>query len=140
MPAPRYLPDDKTLAEWAKTMTHQQIADKVYRDTGYRVSRSSVSAALSRAGETSKVRYDTIPWRVRVQHNHQYPLVMLRLLARRKNGEKLTDEQEQRLDSWISRLGRDKVVVAYAPDTEEGFFYVPREPGDKNYVRKEAIA
>ena len=139
MAAPRYLPDDKTLAEWAKTMTHQQIADRVYRDTGYRVSRSSVSAALSRAGETSKVRYETIPWRVRVRHNHEYPLVMLRLLARRNSGEELTDEQSKRLDSWLSRLERDKVVVAYAPDTEEGFFYVPRERGDKNYVRKEPI-
>ena len=140
MPAPRYLPSDGVLAEWAQTMTHQQIADRVYRETGYRVKRSTVSAALSRAGLTNPRRYERfIPWTVAIEHNHHYALVMLRVYARRHLGDELSDEQRKRLSSWLDRMERDQVVVAYAPSTEEGFFYVPREPGDQHYIRKEAI-
>jgi len=138
MPAKRYLPSDSTLVEWAKTMTHQQIADRIYEETGYKVARSTVSAALSRAGETNRIRYeDTIPWkRIKVEHNHHYAISMLRLLSRRNAGQSLTDAQNNRLDSWLDRLRDEDAVVVYLPDTDEGFFYVRREKTDgKNIVR-----
>ena len=139
MPAPRYLPSEKILGDMAERMTHQQIADQVYRDTGYRVSRSSVSVALSRVAMTKPKRRHTIPWRVKSEHNNRYPIVMLRLLARRQDGEQLTTEQATRLNSWLARCDRDSVIVAYAPSTEEGTFYVPRK-SETGYVREEVIS
>lgn len=132
MPAKRYLPSDSTLVEWAKVMTHQQIADRIYEDTGYKVARSTVSAALSRAGETNRVRYEsTIPWpRIKVEHNHHYAVTMLRLLARREDGQELNDSQSARLDSWLQRLEDEDAVVVYRPDTEDGFYYVRRQKSD----------
>jgi len=124
----------------ATRMTHQQIADEVYRQTGYRVGRSSVSAALSRAGETTpKPRKATVPWRVAERHSGRYQLVMLRCLDRRNKGESMPLEYERRLNAWLARMDRDNAVVAYCRSTDEGFFYVPREPGDVGYVRREEI-
>lgn len=121
-------------------MTHAQIAEHIYRTTGQRVSRSSVSAALSRAGKTDRIRYDKwIPWRVKIEHNAEYPLTMLRYLARREQGLPLTEEQGKRLDSWLVKLDDGNAVVAYAPNTTEGFFYVKKKKGDRNYIRPKAI-
>ena len=111
-------------------MTHQQIAEEVSRRTGYPVSRSSVSAALFRAGEvTNAKKYpEEIPWTVREEHQTHYAARMLRLLGRRRKGIANSAESDARLDSWLSQLRRAGAVVIYVPDTEDGFFYVQGEP------------
>ena len=111
-------------------MTHQQIAEEVSRRTGYPVSRSSVSAALFRAGEASVAkRYpDEIPWVVHEEHQTHYAARMLRLLGRRRKGIANSAESDARLDSWLAQLEKAGAVVVYVPDTEDGFFYIPGEP------------
>ena len=55
----RLIPGDDQLKSMVERgMTHQQIADAVSKETGVSVSRSTVSAALSRAGLTNRIRYD----------------------------------------------------------------------------------
>lgn len=49
---------------------------------------------------------------------------MLRLLGRRRAGIPLDVDSEQRLDSFLAMLERERVVVAYCPDHEDGFLYV----------------
>ena len=116
-------------------MTHQQIADWVYRETGHKVARSTVSAALSRMGETDRVRYDdVIPWRVKLDHTSHYALMMLRYYARRKHELQLTDDQSDRLDSWLDKLEEINAVVMYSPTSTDGFYYVPRLPKDKRGI------
>lgn len=113
-------------------MTHAQIADHIEHVFNQRVSRSTVSAALHRAGLTrDAMRYKAeLPWRVRAEHLTQYPARMLRLLGRRRAGVELTDDEESRLDAWLDALEEKEIVVAYAPDTE-GFIYVDAdEKGD----------
>lgn len=127
MAAPRLLPPIRELQKLVgKGMTHQQIADHILDKTGVRVSRSAVSAALSRAGLTEQgSRYqDEIPWRVNVKHLTQYPARMLRLLGRRNTGKILrTTEESDRLDSWLEALHEQNLVVAYCPEGP-GFIYV----------------
>lgn len=133
MPAKRLLPDNRTLKRWVDSgMTHQEIAAEVERTTGVHVSRSTVSAALSRAGlvEHQRIRYDKeIPWRVKSEHLTQYPVRMLRLLGRRNASIELTEDEEARLDSWLKAMKEKNVVVAYSDDI--GFIYVEAdERGD----------
>lgn len=111
-------------------LTHQQIADVVSRETGYRVSRSTVSAALHRANEstTAKKYPNEIPWRVREEHQTHYAARMLRLLGRRRAGIANSAEADKRLDSWLKQLDEAKAVVTYVPDTDDGFFYVEGTP------------
>lgn len=126
MAAPRLLPPTSELARLvADGLTHQQIADRIEQATGVRVSRSTISAALSRAGlSATGNRYRAeIPWRVKGEHLTQYPARMLRLLGRRNGGQDLPDDEQERLDAWLEALEEKGLVVAYAPETK-GFIYV----------------
>ena len=111
-------------------LTHQQIADVLSRETGYQISRSTVSAALHRARltEPSKKYHDEIPWRVREEHQTHYAARMLRLLGRRRAGVANSEESDRRLDAWLRQLEGAGAVVTYVPDTPEGFYYTAGEP------------
>lgn len=139
MPARRILPSDSILAKWREQgLTYRQIADRVYEQTGERVNPPTIGAALSRAGLTDRVRYDeALPWdKIMTKHNYHYAASMLRYYARRGRGLPLTAEQEERLDSWLERLKREKAIVVYRPDSPDGFYYVPRKKGERGPARK----
>jgi len=126
MPAQRLVPPVSELRRYVEQgLTHQQIADKIAEQTGVTLSRSTISAALSRAGLTvQRERYrDELPWRARAEHLTQYPARMLRLLGRRNAGASLTFDESDRLDSWLEALNDRDIVVAYVPDGD-GFIYV----------------
>ena len=111
-------------------MTHADIARRVTRETGYPVSRSTVSAALHRAGNASpsKKYPEEIPWRVKDEHQNHYAVRMLRLLGRRRKGIANSAESDARLDTWLRQLRDAGAVVTYVQDTEDGFFYVVGDP------------
>jgi hypothetical protein len=131
MPAHRLLPDNGTLRHWVEDegLTHQQIADRIYTTTGQRVSRTTVSAALSRAGISKPtMRYrDELPWRVHIDHIKEYPARMLRLLGRRRAGLPLNPVETDRLDAWLQKLEDDHAVVAYDPTSPYGFYYIEKD-------------
>jgi hypothetical protein len=77
---------------------------------------------------------ELIPWFVKEEHRWAYPLSMLRAEARRRAGKELTETDEGRLANWLEMLKEEKAVVHYDPDTEEGFFYVPRQEGDDDLI------
>lgn len=129
----RVIPSDKKLQEFVEEgMTHQAIADYVSQDTGIPIARSTISAALSRAGLTERIRYDeVIPWTpIKTEHNMHYALVCLRLLARRQNGDAMDQDKNDRLDSFLARLETHDAVVSYYAPSESGFHYVPRSDED----------
>lgn len=79
---------------------------------------------------------ELIPWFVKEEHRWDYPIMMLRMEARRRDGKDLSDEELTRLDVWRGRMTKDGTVVHYDPDTEEGWFYVPRRDGvDTDLIR-----
>ena len=130
MPAVRLLPDVGTLRHWVEDegLSHKEIAQRVFDQTGHHVSRSTVSAALSRAGLTKEQeRYEhEIPWRVNQEHLRAYPVRLLRLLGRRRVGLSLNSEEDKRLDNWLKMLDENNAVVAYDPTSEHGFVYTDR--------------
>jgi hypothetical protein len=135
MPAPRILPDNATLRRWVQDegLTHEQVTQRVYETTGQKVARSTVAAALHRAGLTKKqARYEKeLPWRVKPQHAAAYPARMLRDLGRLRQGGSLPEDEQARFQSWLAMIEDEQVVVAYDPDCVPGFFYVKADqPGD----------
>ncbi|QYW07876.1 immunity repressor [Streptomyces phage RedBear] len=79
---------------------------------------------------------DLIPWHINEEHRWLYPLAMLRVEARLRAGAKVTDLEMSRVTSWKNMLEEEGAVVHYDPDTEDGFFYVPRQPGDDDLIHK----
>lgn len=123
-------------------MTHLEIAEMVSRETGYPVSRSTVSAALHRAGESMRAKKypQEIPWKVREAHQTHYAARMLRLLGRRRAGITNSAEMDSRLDTWLRQLESTGSVVVYFPQTPDGFFYIPGEPDVEGIpVKREVI-
>lgn len=134
MAPPRKTPDISQLLMWRDLgWTHQQMVDHIFATTGIIVARSSISAALSRAGRTTtQERYaDCLPWKVRTRHLKEYPAQMLRLLGKRRHGVPMSEEQERRLDVWLSSLRQANAIVGYDPDNDEkGFHYIDPRPGE----------
>lgn len=136
MPRPRILPSDRTLERWVNEgLTHEQIAERVSKETGHYVARSSVSVAIARAGlSATHDRFaDEIPWRLKGKDLRAYPIRMLRLLGHRRRGHDLTVDENKRLDSWLAMLDKENAVVAYDPDSTPSVFYVDREPDDEQW-------
>ncbi|APC43272.1 hypothetical protein Joe_32 [Streptomyces phage Joe] len=81
---------------------------------------------------------ELIPWAVKPEHRWLYPIGMLRVEARRreKGEEALSELEATRLASWKKMLTEENAVVHYDPETEEGFFYIPRQEGDDDLVHK----
>lgn len=134
MPPTRVIPDKTELRHLvAAGHTHQEIADLVYERTGQKVTRGAVSSAISRAGlSTPGHRYEeTLPWRVKIEHSKHYAARMLRLLGRRLQGGTLHPDDAARLDSWMAKMREEGTVVAYIPETEEGFHYVDPPKGHR---------
>jgi hypothetical protein len=79
---------------------------------------------------------DLIPWHVLPQHRWDYNVVMLRVEARRRAGSDVRTVDLDRLESWKRKLRDNGAVVHYDPDTEQGFFLVPRQPGDDDLIHR----
>ncbi|OIJ66033.1 hypothetical protein [Streptomyces mangrovisoli] len=79
---------------------------------------------------------ELIPWFVKEEHRWAYPLAMLRAEARRRAGKELTEADQNRLKNWMKMIQQENAVVHYEPDTEEGFFYVPRQAGDDDLIHR----
>lgn len=132
MPA-RILPSQSELEKMLRSgMTHAEIAQAVSRETGHPVRRSTVSAAIHRAGLSGAAKRYTeeIPWTVREEHLTHYAARMLRTLGRRRAGINNSEEMDARLDAWLKLLEDNHSVVTYLPDTAQGFFYVDGEPNE----------
>jgi hypothetical protein len=124
----------------AKGMTQGQVVEAWEKDSGIRVSRSTIGMAMKRFDLESprpRPRYeDMIPWTVRKEHTMVWDARMLRLESKRRRGEALTDKEKRVLTQWRTRLEEANAVVAYEPDTEEGFFWLHRSSEDDDIIRR----
>ena|SRR5881409_1763443 len=137
----KILPDTQRIVELREDgKTYVEIAKWVKAKYGYPVAPASLAAAVSRAGKATRPvnRYaDHIPWTVKAAHTRHYAARMLRLMGRRDQGLPITDIEAAKLTNWLERLAAERAVVAYAPDTEEGFFYIDGKPNSKGVpIRK----
>lgn len=131
----RIVPDKPQMEAYLKRqLTQQQIADEYEKDTGIRVSRAAIGLAIERYGLQSskpRPRWDRlIPWKVKPEHKQAKEVRLLRLEARRGAGLPLSDRDLQRLENWKAELREADAVIHYHPNTDAGFFWVPREEGE----------
>ena len=132
-------PGKAELAEMLRRkLTQAQIVAEWQERTGQRCSRSAIAMAIKRYGLESarpRPRYEElIPWKVRQEHRNNWHVRMLRLLGARKRGQSLSTEELRWLEGWLEQLNELNGVVAYEPDTDDGFFIVPRAEADGQSV------
>jgi len=124
---------------WNEGKTYQWIIDEYRRKYRIDITPSAIGNWRARLGlERRQQRsMELIPWQVEERHRYRHALAMLRAEARRRAGAPLSAIQQGRLDNWLAFMAEEDAVVHYDPETEEGFFYVPRRKGvDKDLVRE----
>jgi hypothetical protein len=141
VPRPRVLPPDEQLLKMREDKTYDEIAGI------YGVTKSAVAWRFKAMGRTrEQPSYKHIrPWRVRAEHEHAHPSLMLRLYGRREAGRDLTPAQERMLDRWLQEVRAADVVIGYDPEFPPnpaspktgGWFYVKRRKGlDLHLIRE----
>ncbi|MEU0739271.1 hypothetical protein [Streptomyces sp. NPDC006134] len=139
MPAPTKIVDENEVLKWfqqGKTYAWmvQQYKELYGRETSISMWANYRRRHLMQRRITRDD--DLIPWHVKEEHRYRYDLTMLRAEARRRDGKELSADMEQRLEAWLRDLKAKDAVVYYNPDTEEGFFLVPREESDDDLIRR----
>lgn len=136
----RKIVDEGEVIGWfAEGRTYAWMQAEYLRKYGIETVPSMWSNFRYRKGLDRKIERndDLIPWAVAKEHRWAYPLMMLRTEARRRAGLNPAAGMQDRLDKWLRRLARDNIVVAYDPDSEDGFTYLPRRPGiDTDLIRQ----
>lgn len=117
--------------------TQQEVADH------FGVQQPAVNRAIWR-GRIKDIAYDRsktdesgVPWSpIRPEHRSRYLVRMLRAATRQQRGEKNAPILQAQLDNFLKQVEEMDFVIHYDPDTEEGFFRVPRRKGiDKGLIR-----
>ncbi|MFF8845486.1 hypothetical protein ACF08N_22630 [Streptomyces sp. NPDC015127] len=137
--AKRKIQDEQEVIRWFEEgRTYQWMINEYKRKYNIDTVASMWGNFRRRRGLDRRITRDDdlIPWFVKPEHRWKYPVAMLRVEARLRDGQELTESDKARLDSWKEMLDEESAVVHYDPDTEDGFFYVPREPDDTDIIRR----
>lgn len=104
----------------------------------YGVSRQAVLKALRRAQvEPNRPKPHSlkqfVPWRVKVAHEQDLHVRMLRWFAREQLGLSIPQDRMKKYREWRETMDTLDLVVTYSPET--GFGTDKRRPGDGKYWR-----
>lgn len=142
MPAHTKIQDTAEALRWiSEGRTYQWMVDEYLRKYDIETSISLWAGLRRRQGMDPRIVRDEalIPWAVKSEHRHSHAVSMLRAEARRRAGKELTPMMADMLNAWLNGLIADDTVVHYDPDTEEGWWYVPRREGeDHDLIREPA--
>lgn len=76
-----------------------------------------------------------IPWAVAEEHRYDYPILMLRREARRRDGRPLSPDFAREVDGWIRSMAERGEVLDYDPVS--GWRYATRRPDiDTDLIRE----
>lgn len=131
--------DEQEVIRWFEEgKTYQEMQDIYLKKYNIETVPSMWGNFRRRRGLSRRIARndELIPWHVKPEHRWAYPVAMLRAEARRRAGFELNEATQQRLNSWLRTLDEENLVVHYDPDTEDGFFYVPREATDTDIIRQ----
>lgn len=137
MPYPKRLPDiDVLLALREEGKTLQEIGDL------YGVTVAAVQKALKRHTKKPITYRDVVPWQVDRRFYQTPVMERLRLVAKQLAGIELTQAEQRNLDSWLTLMANNQVVLDYHPSAPPndasklgGFYYRTRVPEDKFFYR-----
>lgn len=140
MPGSKIVDESEVIRWFEEGRTYQWMVEEYKRKYNIETVPSLWGNFRRRRGLARRITRDDelIPWHVKPEHRWAYPLAMLRVEGRRRAGREVREEDEARLESWKKMLTEElgDAVVHYDPDTTDGFFYVPREPGDKDLIHQ----
>lgn len=139
MPGSKIQNEQEVLKWFEQGRTYAWMVEEYRRKYNIETTISMWGNFRRRHGLERRLAWDDqlIPWVVELQHRYDYPILMLRKEARRRAGFPLPEGSDREVDAWLAGMKRDGTVLHYDPDTEQGWFYVPRREGvDKDIIRE----
>ena len=130
--------DDSEVEQLLRSGWSQMKIVRWYADRGIDVSQSAISQAISPGRVKANMGYITggVPWALKPEHRHRHAPRMLRSQARLDNGLPIGATLVRQVEQWRAGLQAEDSVIHYDPDTDEGFWRVPRRPSvDTWWVR-----
>lgn len=128
----RWFEEGKTYAEMCQLYRDKYNIETVPSLWGNFRRRRGLQRRINRDDEL-------IPWEIKKEHRWDYPIMMLRKEARRRAGLPVSQEDQDALDVWLRGMEEQGTVLHYEPETEQGWFYVPRREGvDLDIIRTPA--
>jgi hypothetical protein len=139
MPA-RKIQDEGEVIRWFEEgRTYEWMAEEYRRKYNIETVPSMWGNFRRRKGLARRIvrNDDLIPWSVKEEHRWRHAVLMLRAVARQREGAELDESTAKSLASWLRSLEESNAVVHYDPDTKDGFWYVDRRPGiDLDLIRE----
>ncbi|GAB2759180.1 hypothetical protein GCM10027020_09460 [Nocardioides salsibiostraticola] len=139
MPATK-IQDDAEVRRWfTEGRTYRWMVDEYLEQYNIETVPSMWGNYRRRMGITRRTvrNDDLIPWPVKLEHRYAYPVMMLRAEGRTRQGAEVSDENKGRLRAWHVRMEETNTVLHYDPETEQGWFYVPRrDEFDTDLIRE----
>jgi hypothetical protein len=139
MVASKIVNEQEVLRWFEENRTYQWMTETYRSKYGIETTPSMWGGFRRRHGLDRRINRDDdlIPWFIKEEHRWEFPIQMLRAEARRRRGAELDPQHARKLKGFLERLEQDGTVVHYDPDTDDGFFYVPRRPGvDTDLIRQ----
>lgn len=131
-------PDDTTVIRWRveEGMSYKAMAQRWYEETNNLVNPKTFTVRCSRLGLTNPpATSPLLPWVVEMRHQHKNTIQVLRYERKRRAGEYVPARKLAQCEAWVAERLRKNVVIRYEPNSEKGFWEVPREWFDTDIVR-----
>ena len=129
---------ESTVRHWYdEGFTYAEMVKKALDEHHVQISPTAISNLARRRGWPRRSARDDelIPWAIKAEHQDRRQVVMLRLIARQRAGLPIREREESELKFFLTQIKSADAVVHYDPATEDGFFYVPRQEGDAEFIR-----
>lgn len=138
MPASKIVDAEEVLRWFKEGLTYEEMSRRYLEKYKIETSPTLWANFRRRRGLPRRVARDShlIPWEVREEHRWHRYLTALRHEARRRDGLPLREDDARRLDEFLVMLQENQAVVAYVPESVEGFHLVYREKGDMDIIRR----
>ncbi len=135
----RKIQSESEVIRWFEEgVTYEEMVERYRQKYNIETTPSMWGNFRRRRGLERRITRDDelIPWAVKIEHRHDYPILMLRKEARRRAGYALSPEDDHAVDAWIAGMKEANAVLHYEPETKEGWFYVvPRANIDADLIR-----
>lgn len=142
---PRKIVDETELMRWwEEGLTYKEMAERYLEQYNLQVRPQMFSEWRRRRGLPRRISHheEFVPstWKMNPRHRYRMEITALRTLAQMWDGKEVSAERQRMAERLLKRVREEGVVVAYAPNTEQGFFMIPREAKDgEAIVRRKMV-
>lgn len=116
----------------AEGRTDREMAELWFQQSGELVTPQAINKKVRTFDLRERVESydDLIPWTVKAEHAGHYLHKLLYAEGHVRRGKPITERWSTSLKNFKDRLQREDAVVAYLPDSPDGFYLVKRRSGD----------